>query len=75
MARKVRMVVLALRLHEMTAPILTSRSILPPGKALNTMKKSDFGLFGAAWWPHATLEDLKILTSFSVWVSRDTCSL
>ncbi|KAF4629253.1 hypothetical protein G7Y89_g8894 [Cudoniella acicularis] len=44
-------------------------SLLPEDdKRLAKLKASDFGFFGAAWWPEAPKENLRIVTIFSIWV-------
>ncbi|KAF2008972.1 terpenoid synthase [Aaosphaeria arxii CBS 175.79] len=42
--------------------------ILPPSKILKALQASDFGLFGATWWPFADFEQLKIVTFFAIWL-------
>jgi len=32
------------------------------------LKTADFALFGALWWPKANFHELKIVTSFSIWL-------
>ena len=32
------------------------------------LKAFDFALFGATWWPHASLERLRIVTYLVTWV-------
>ncbi|KAL1594623.1 hypothetical protein SLS60_010384 [Paraconiothyrium brasiliense] len=41
---------------------------LPQGKVLSALQRSDFGLFGATWWPQAKLDRLKIVTYLAVWL-------
>ncbi|KAJ4359463.1 uncharacterized protein N0V89_000017 [Didymosphaeria variabile] len=41
---------------------------LPTGKVLSALQRSDFGLFGATWWPQADLPRLKIVTYLAVWL-------
>lgn len=35
---------------------------------LTALKASDFGYFGATWWPCATFERLKVTTLLATWV-------
>ena len=35
---------------------------------LHCLKAADFGLFGATWWPRASLERLRIVTYLAIWV-------
>ncbi|KAF2655196.1 terpenoid synthase [Lophiostoma macrostomum CBS 122681] len=44
------------------------KSTIPPGKALDAFLDSDFGLFGATWWPCASFEQLRIVTYLAVWL-------
>jgi len=44
-------------------------STLSNSKSLESLKSADFGLFGATWWPNASLERLRIVTYLAVWVS------
>jgi hypothetical protein len=43
-------------------------STIPKGKVLDALQASDFGLFGATWWPDAPFEKLQIVTYLSVWL-------
>ena len=45
-----------------------SDSTLPPGQILQALKGSDFGLFGATWWPDAQFDKLRIVTYLAVWL-------
>lgn len=44
-------------------------SLFPPGKRRSKLKAADHALFGAMWWPYATLERLRIATHLTIWVS------
>ena len=35
---------------------------------LQSLKAADFGLFGATWWPFASLDRLRVVTRLSSWV-------
>lgn len=35
---------------------------------LEALKAADFGYFGAAWWPQASYDRLKIGTFLAIWV-------
>ncbi|KAF2815340.1 terpenoid synthase [Mytilinidion resinicola] len=41
---------------------------MPPGKILTALQASDFGLFGATWWPCAPFPQLRIVTYLVVWL-------
>jgi hypothetical protein len=43
-------------------------STLPQGKILSALQRSDFGLFGATWWPQSKFDKLKIVTYLAVWL-------
>jgi hypothetical protein len=43
-------------------------STLPQGKVLSALQRSDFGLFGATWWPQSKFDQLKIVTYLAVWL-------
>jgi hypothetical protein len=43
-------------------------STVPSGKVLNALQASDFGLFGATWWPSANFDKLQIVTYLAVWL-------
>ncbi|MCJ1312340.1 hypothetical protein MMC25_006014 [Agyrium rufum] len=36
--------------------------------SFKVLKKSDFGLFGATWWPRAPFDRLRIVTYLAVWL-------
>jgi hypothetical protein len=40
----------------------------PPGPVLSELLISDFGFFGATWWPCASFERLRIVTYLSIWL-------
>lgn len=37
-------------------------------RSLKSLKAADFGLFGATWWPQASMERLRIVTYLATWV-------
>jgi hypothetical protein len=41
---------------------------MPSGKGLEALLASDFGLFGATWWPRAPFDRLRIVTYLCIWV-------
>ncbi|KAF2501934.1 terpenoid synthase, partial [Lophium mytilinum] len=43
-------------------------STMPPGKVLTALQASDFGFFGATWWPCAPFPQLRIVTYLVVWL-------
>ncbi|KAF2008694.1 terpenoid synthase [Aaosphaeria arxii CBS 175.79] len=43
-------------------------STVAPGNMLAGLQASDFGLFGATWWPCAPFERLRIVTYLAVWL-------
>lgn len=61
------------RFGRATAPfallIFPIYSLFPPGKRRSKLKAADPALFGAMWWPYASLERLCIATYLSIWVS------
>jgi hypothetical protein len=46
----------------------TTPSTIPPGKTLNALQASDFGFFGATWWPSANFDELRICTYLAIWL-------
>ena len=52
------------------ASVVTNKtsSTLPQGKILKALQASDFGLFGATWWPAAKFDKLRIVTYLAVWL-------
>ena len=52
----------------MYEPVTDQKSTTPPGKVLDELQISNFGLFGATWWPCATFEKLRIVTYLSIWL-------
>lgn len=43
-------------------------STIPSGDALDEIQLADFAFFGATWWPCASLEKLRIVTYFAIWL-------
>ena len=49
------------------------QSLFPEGERLRKMRAADTALFGASWWPYASLEPLRIATYLSIWVRLQLC--
>lgn len=48
--------------------LIHSRRTVAPGKTLNGLQRSAFGLFGSTWWPCASFDRLRIVTYLAVWL-------
>lgn len=55
-------------LYSSLAGLIWIYSTLGDSKLLEWLKDADFGLFGATWWPQASMERLRIVTYISIWV-------
>ena len=48
--------------------ILKNHRLFPTHRSLKKLKRGDYGLFGASWWPFASLQRLRIATYLALWV-------
>ncbi|KAF1817442.1 terpenoid synthase [Eremomyces bilateralis CBS 781.70] len=56
--------------YELMIPIANARldSVYEQGIKLSKLKRSDFALFAASWWPQADFTELKIMLYMSIWL-------